>query len=100
MKLAIEDNEKQRPVIIGILEKANKPLTAREVWNLSIRIGRHFELTSVRRELCDLANKKKTDPVIVIKLDAKKMGVRGKPEHLYCLVCNMEEVEKNVNYKP
>lgn len=100
LKLSLYSEQNLKPIIVEIMKKSPKPLTPREIWNITLRLGRHFELTSVRAMVTELTREKYTKEPKLIKLPTQKMGVRAAKEHLWISVCEINENEPPKTYNP
>lgn len=75
---AVEAAVTQNDTVLAIYRNAFGPLSPSDVWAQCRHAGRDWPLTSIRRSICTL-----TVAHDLIKLGGQKIGIYGKPEHLW-----------------
>ena len=85
LREAIRAADKQDDAILTIYQNARGPLSPSDVWAQCERAGKSWPLTSVRRAITTL-----TDVGALVRLDAQKAGIYGRPEFLWSAIDNLE----------
>lgn len=102
-------NTKQRAIILEILQKAKKPLSANDIFNKAVKIQSNIALTTIYRTLEMLYE---NDLIIRYRIDEKEYCYELKREkHTHYLICKncrkkvdlpecpLKELEKNISAK-
>lgn len=100
-------NTKQRTIILEILQKAKKPLSANDIFNRATKIQSNIALTTIYRNLEKLYE---NDLIIRYRIDEKEYCYELKREnHTHYLICKncrkkvdlpecpLKELEKNIS---
>ena len=74
--------EQQDEAVLAIFRGTPGPLSPSQVWRIGEQGGRQWLLTSVRRSITNLADPK---CVVLVRLNATRMGPHGRPEGLWSL---------------